>query len=366
LREAVRSDGEKKNQEEESEPPKNQGKLILDATCAPADISYPTDLKLLNQARVYTEKIIDVLYEALKEKIKPKPRTYRKIARKDYLGVAKKRQPTRKQKRKAIKKQLQYLKRNLSHIAQLIELGASLNNLSKRQYKTLLVVSEVYRQQLWLFKNNKHSIEDRIVSLSQPHIRPIVRGKAGKPVEFGAKLSASCFEGYAILELISWNNFNESGNFKAQVEAYRDFTGSYPESVHVDKIYRTRENRAWCKERGIRISGPPLGRPPAHISPEQKKQALKDEEVRNSIEGKFGQGKRRFSLDRVMAKLTNTSETAIAITFLVMNLSTALKRFFVCFCVDWRQQYLFSLWLLSKAIVLFMKENKSLLSCRLE
>jgi hypothetical protein len=70
LREAVRSDGEKKNQEEESEPPKNQGKLILDATCAPADISYPTNLKLLNQARVYTEKIIDVLYEALKEKIK--------------------------------------------------------------------------------------------------------------------------------------------------------------------------------------------------------------------------------------------------------------------------------------------------------
>jgi hypothetical protein len=219
---------------------------------------------------------------------------------------------------------------------------------------------------LWLFKNNKHSIEDRIVSLSQPHIRPIVRGKAGKTVEFGAKLSASCFEGYAILDLISWNNFNESGNFKAQVEAYRDFTGSYPESVHVDKIYRTRENRAWCKERGIRISGPPLGRPPAHLSPEQKKQALKDEEVRNSIEGKFGQGKRRFSLDRVMAKLTNTSETAIAITFLVMNLSTALKRFFVCFCVDWRQQYLFSLWLLSKAILLFMKENKSLLSCRLE
>ena len=110
------------------------------------------------------------------------------------------------------------------------------------------MVSEVYRQQLWLFKNHKKRIEDRIVSLSQPHIRPIVRGKAGKAVEFGAKLSASCFEGYAILDLISWNNFNESGDFKAQVEAYRDFTGSYPESVHVDKIYRTRENRAWCKE----------------------------------------------------------------------------------------------------------------------
>lgn len=88
LREATRSDSEKKNPEQEREPPLNQGKLILDATCAPADISYPTDLKLLNQARVHTEKIIDVLYERLKDKIKPKPRTYRKIARKDYLGLA--------------------------------------------------------------------------------------------------------------------------------------------------------------------------------------------------------------------------------------------------------------------------------------
>jgi transposase, IS5 family len=332
LREATRSDSEK-DQEEESEPPKNQGKLIIDATCAPADISYPTDLKLLNQARVHTEKIIDVLYFQLKQKIQQKPRTYRRIARKDYLEVAKKRQPSRKQKRKAIKKQLQYLKRNLSHISQLVESGACLKSLNKRQYKTLLVVSEVYRQQVWLFKNRKERIEDRIVSLSQPQIRPIIRGKAGKPVEFGAKLSVSCFEGYTVLDFISWNNFNESADFKAQVEAYRNFTDSYPESVHVDKIYRTRENRAWCKERGIRISGPPLGRPPAFVSPETKKQALEDEKVRNSIEGKFGQGKRRFSLARVMAKLPNTSQTAIAVTFLVMNLSTALRRFLcVFFC----------------------------------
>ena len=135
------------------------------------------------------------------------------------LEVAKQRRPSRKHKRKAIKKQLQYLKRNLSHISQLIESGASLKSLSKKQYKTLLVVSEVERQQLWLFKNNQQSIENRIVSLSQPQIRPIVRGKAGKPVEFGAKLSASCFEGYALLSKISWDNFNESGDFKSQIEA---------------------------------------------------------------------------------------------------------------------------------------------------
>ena len=97
------------------------------------------------------------------------------------------------------------------------------------------------------------------------------------------------------------------------------------------KFIARRENRAWCKERGIRISGPPLGRPPKEVSVQKKKQAAYDEKIRNAIEGKFGQAKRRFSLNRVMAKLPNTSQTAIAITFLVMNLSTALKRLFCTF-----------------------------------
>lgn len=195
----------------------------------------------------------------------------------------------------------------------------------------MLVLTEVYRQQLWLFENNKQRIEDRIVSLSQPHIRPIVRGKAGKKVEFGAKLSASCFEGYVFLDRMSWDNFNESGDLKAQVEAYHSFTGYYPESVHADRIYRTKENRDWCKEKGIRISGPPLGRPPVNVSKEKKKQAKEDEKTRQAIEGKFGQGKRRFSLNLVMTKLENTSGTAIAITFLVMNLSTWCRRVFCVF-----------------------------------
>jgi len=331
----------KKDSDAKNELP-NRGKLIIDATCAPADISYPTDLGLLNRARVHTEKIIDILYKQLKGQINKKPRTYRNLARKDYLLIAKQRRPSRHKKRQAIKKQLQYIKRNLAHIEQLIDSGASLEGLNKKQYKTLLVLTEVARQQQWLFDNNKQSIEDRIVSLSQPHIRPIVRGKAGKSVEFGAKISASCFEGYVFLDRMSWDNFNESGDLKAQIEAYHRFTGYYPESVHADRIYRTRENRAWCKEKGIRISGPPLGRPPANVSKEKKKQALEDERIRNAIEGKFGQGKRRFSLDRIMAKLDNTSQTAIAITFLVMNLSTWWRRVFdVFFCRSWKTMSIF-------------------------
>ena len=92
-----------------------------------------------------------------------------------------------------------------------------------------------------------------------------------------------------------------------------------------------RENRAWCHEKGIRISGPPLGRPPVNVSKEKKKQALEDDRVRNAIEGKFGEGKRRFGLNRIMAKLDNTSQTTIAITFLVMNLSTWWRGVFYVF-----------------------------------
>lgn len=133
--------------ESEGSEPKNRGRLILDATCAPGDISYPTDLELLNQARKHTEKIIDLLYEEVRWQLDKKPRTYRQVARKDYLEVAKKRRVSQKDRSKAIKKQLSYLKRNLAHIEQLVLLGASLEQLSSRQYKMLLVVTEVNQRQ---------------------------------------------------------------------------------------------------------------------------------------------------------------------------------------------------------------------------
>ena len=125
--------------ETRSESPKNQGKLILDATCAPADINYPTALKLLNQAREYSEKIIDRLYEQVKQKLDKKPRTYRRVARKDYLELAKQRRPKKKKLRKAIRKQLSYLRRNLAHIDSLVAAGANLSELNQQSYRSLLV-----------------------------------------------------------------------------------------------------------------------------------------------------------------------------------------------------------------------------------
>jgi hypothetical protein len=198
-----------------------------------------------------------------------------------------------------------------------------------------LVIAEWYRQQQALYDQQQQRIDDRIVSLSQPHIRPIVRGKAGTPVEVGAKFSASCVKGKGnvFLDPLSWENFTESGDLPTQVEQFKHRFGPYPESVHVDSIYRTRANRAFCRERGIRWSGKPLGRPKVQEAAHTRKPVLADAALRNQIEGKFGQGKRRFSLGRVMAKLAATAECTIAITFLVMNLERWLHHLLLVFFV---------------------------------
>ena len=312
----------------------NKGRLILDATCTPADITYPTDSKLLNEAREKSETLVDVLH-AQCPKAKIKPRTYRKVARKKWLIFSKKRQHTHAQIRKINRSLLGYLGRNLKHLDKLID-QAGLQTLNRAQYKNLLVIREVYRQQKEMFEQRTQRVDARIVSLYQPHVRPIVRGKAGAKVEFGVKLSASLDGGYFFLDQLDWNNFNESKHLISQVETYHQRRGYYPTSVHVDKIYRTKENREWCKERGIRLSGPKLGRPLKNTT-QNKEQILKnkalarqDEIDRIPIEGKFGQSKRRFGLDRVMTKLAITSQCVIAITFLVINLEKGLRLLFLC------------------------------------
>jgi len=321
----------------------NLGKLLIDATCAPADIRYPTDISLINEAREKSEQIIDTLFEPLKGSC-PKPRTYRQKARRLFVAHTKTRKRSTRQRRKALGQQLRFLGRNLKTIDRLAQ-QTPLTRLDRRQYRNLLVIQELYRQQQWMFDNRCHRISGRIVSISQPHIRPIVRGKASAPVEFGAKLSASVVDGAVFLDRLDWDPYNESGDLVAQVKAYKQRFGYYPASVHCDTIYRTRDNRQFCKKHNIRMAGPPLGRPPkqtAENSQElraRKLQRRQDEIDRIPIEGKFGQGKRRFSLDRIMAKLPKTSETVMATIFIVMNLERWLKKlFFALFFCCWAER----------------------------
>jgi len=313
----------------------HQGKLILDATVAPQAIRYPTDFSLLNEARGFSEQIIDVLYP--QTALKKKPRTYRQKARKAYLAIVKQRRPAGKVRRRGVKQQLQYLRRNLGHIERLLAYwpeGAALP-LPRWLLHRYWVIQHVYAQQWEMYRNKSRRCDDRIVSISQPYVRPIIRGKLDKPVEFGAKLSVSLTgDGLACVDRLRWGAFHEGGDLKSQVEAYKARYGVYPEAVLGDPAYGTRDNRCYLKSQGIRFAGKPLGRPKkvteANREELKRLKAQRREEYlqRIPIEGKFGQGKHGYGLNYIPAKRADTSAAWINSIFLVMNLLILLRVFF--------------------------------------
>lgn len=313
-------DGKQKDRE----PPTHQGELKVDATVAPQKIAYPTDLDLLSSSRECAEGLIDALSAHLG--LKRKPRTYRKVARKAYLQVIRKRKRTRKETRKAIGKQLRFLRRNLRTIDRLWTLCGTPWPLTHRQLRAYWVVQHVHAQQLHMHKQNTHGVADRIVSIHQPHVRPIVRGKAAAHTEFGAKLDVALRDGIAWPDRIGWDAHNEGQWLMHHVERYKQRYGCYPEAVNADRIYGTRENRAMLKALGIRFIGKALGRPTAESRAPAARRALKKEMAqRNLIEGKFGQAKNAYGLDRIPARLQATSESWIAAIFLVMNIAALMR-----------------------------------------
>lgn len=186
--------------------------------------------------------------------------------------------------------------------------------LDHRGQKYLMVIHTLYQQQKKMFDAKEHSVDDRIVSIHQPHVRPIVRGKTNAKVEFGAKVHLSLVDGYAFLDEISWDAFNEGSHLAEYMEQYRQHFGYYPKEVLADQNYCSRANRTYLKGKGIWLLAKPLGRPSAvdkeHIRPGE----------RNPVEGKFGQAKTAYGLNNIRARLKNTSESWIACIFLVLNL----------------------------------------------
>lgn len=296
-----------------SEDGENKGTFILDATCSPSNVKYPQDFMLLNDAREKLEEMIDFFHKAFHPW--KKPRTYRRVARKDYLGVAKSKKRTTKMLRSLIRKQLECVRRDLGYLEEYMAEGYALPVRFINYYLTII---KLYEQQKYMFDNHTHRVEGRIVSISQPYIRPIVRGKAKATVEFGAKYDVSIEEkGHARLEKIQFDPYNEGSVLQGAVEAYYKRNGHYPMRVLVDQIYRTRANRKYCKEHGIRMSGPKLGRPGKKAS---TKVEYQDNTDRIEVERFFSLDKRCYGAGLIMTKLADTTLASIALSVFVANL----------------------------------------------
>lgn len=333
-REENESDRAKKANEPEEERD-NLGTLIIDATCSPSNIRFPMDYSLLNEAREKLEEMIDFFHKEYHPW--KKPRTYREVARKEYLQLAKTKKPTAKKIRATIRKQLGYVKRDLGYIEKYLEAGYAL---APKFINNYLVILELYRQQKYMFDNKVNRIENRIVSIHQPYVRPMVRGKARAHTEFGAKYDVSIDEkGHARLEKISFSPYNESGVFMDAIERYKNRTGHYPKRALVDQIYRTTKNRAYCKEHGIEMSGPKLGRPPKG-GRKTSKEEYQDNTDRIEVERFFSRDKHSFGAGLIMSKLEETSLTSIALSVLAANMFKAdTGNFFVLYFCDMPEEY---------------------------
>lgn len=312
----------------------NSGTLIIDASCAPADIAYPTDLELCDRARRWTESILDHYWKecGAADGNGNKPRTYRKTARRRFLKLNKRRRKSAKKIRAELRYQLNCIRRNLGYIGKYVGIYG-MGMLRGIETERLLTIQRFEKQQRYMLENKIHSVDDRIVSLSQPWVRPIVRGKSKAPTEFGAKISISVVNGYTFIDKISFDAYNEGDHdeFEAVVERYHERFGYYPERILADKIYRSRKNRGLCKRHGIRLSGPRLGKPGKNHM-EEIRQELKETGERNAVEGKFGNGKRKLGLGLIMAKLKETTGNMISMDIFILNMEHYMRTCIVLCC----------------------------------
>ena len=260
-----------------------------------------------------------------------RPGMRRKCARRDYLNLSKSKKRSAQKIRAGVRKQLQYIRRDLGFVKEIL-IKHKLE-VPKKQAALLDTITKLYEQQLSMYEHKTHRVKERIVSLSQPWVRPIVRGKTHANTEFGAKLHISMVDGYAKIERLSFDAFNEAADFYSTVEGCRRDHGFYPARVMADKIYRNREILAWCRERKIQMTGPALGRPPK--AQEKRRETRKQEYQvicdRKIVEGGFGVGKCSCGLNRIMAHLPETSFCVIGLALLCMNLAKRRRPFCTIF-----------------------------------
>lgn len=322
----------------------HSGHMIIDATCCDAEVKYPTDMDVLHDAVKVSVRVIESLCRITKQAT---PKTFQKAARKKYLAVIKKKRKSKSLIRKGIKQQLAYLFRNINSIVHIVSVCESscIERLKRTERNFIGTCIKVYHQQKGMLDTKTHQCKDRIVSVFQPHIRPIVRGKSKAKVEFGSKIGASVVKGYTFIDHFSWDAYNESEDLKLHIKCYKERFGCLPTKCYADKIYLNRENRALLKELCIQAAGKPLGRPTKEMqTAEYKQQALNDNGIRNGVEATFGTGKRVYRANNIRAKLPNTGDTWTAMCYLVKNIKKFLKE--VLFALFGNQDTTESQWLI--------------------
>lgn len=303
---------------------KHKGVLKMDATCANAEVRYPVDVDIVNDGCRVVDKYIGEVCKALHI---CKPHTAYKDARRAYLLLVKMKKRGGRLVRQILSYMLSCLGKELRLIVGVfVDHKRSKALLSNTEQRILNATFGMYQQQSEMLANGTHTCANRIVSIFQPHIRPIVRGKAKAKTEFGAKIGASIYEGYTFIDHYSWDAYNESSDMALHIKLFEERFGYLPAIILANKIYMNTDNRKLLKEYETNTYSKPLGRPPKkERSPEYYRKMAKAIEDRNEVECSFGTGKRIYRADNIRAKLPNTAECWTGMCYFVKKVMKFLR-----------------------------------------
>jgi Transposase DDE domain len=271
---------------------------LVDATCYESLVRYPTDVKLLWECCEWVYGQMKNICKSSKQKM---PRTKYSEQKTKYLIFQKQRKKTHKQIQKRRRSLLPLLSKLLSHIDQAFEAETVSNLRMPPQYfKRIRTIRKIYAQQLKQFKTGE-PIENRIVSIAKDYLRPIVRGKEVKPVEFGAKANCVQIDGINFIEHISFNSFNEGTRLKKSIFLVRKLTGKCTH-MGADQIYATNKNRTYCSKQNIKTNFVPKGKPGPLEEQRSQMQSILSKERATRLEGSFGTEKIHYGLSKINAR----------------------------------------------------------------
>lgn len=293
---------------------------MMDATAYESNIRYPTDVKLIWES-------ITKIYEILSEKRKlfklRRTRSNYDKHKKNYMSYQRNRRKSKRKDKKLRKQLLKYLQRLTQNLEQLqSQYGFGYSN---KENKLLKTIQTLYQQQFELLYGNRGNVKQRIVSLAKPYVRPIVRGKEIKPVEFGAKVHKVLVGGLSFIEHISYENFNEGTRLKHSVAFHQKHFGKCSQ-LGADAIYATNENRRYCNALGIATSFVPKGKQ-GKLQDQKTAMRFALSTVRSTVlEGSFGNEKNHYLLGKIKARTQSTEIAWIFFGMMTANASIISKK----------------------------------------
>ena len=299
---------------------KNLDTMFTDATCYESEMRYPTDQKLLWEC---VEKGYDLMCEASLQLGIHRPRTKFLDVEKANLAYRKQRKHNKAQTRKITRRLLDLLGKILMEMRKMERDHQDIKLFTEREKQTIDIITKVYRQQYNHFQSGdaRESIPNRIVSVSKPYVRPIVRGKEAKNVEFGAKCNNILVDGISFIEKLSFNAFNEGTRLEHCIKMHKRLFGEDAKKVGGDAGYAGTANRDLCKELKIQTSFVKRGKPFKNAS---VKDFVRQELARvraTVMEGSFGTQKEHYSLRRIKAR---KKETEILYIFFGIHTANAV------------------------------------------